>query len=204
MPRDAALLVLQPVDRTSAPRCGRPNSSLTLPSDIYAETIADRGRRSKDGIQCDSTVRLYNESKLTSRSRARTDSGYRYRPSSSRANNIGQSSPTSATQMYAHSSFPFQQHPPPPVLQHMSRSSPPQPTWAVPQSHNSYYAGTRGSIIPSRNEHAQSLQRPDINTTGAPGFDNVTLSNSMATSAQYFPNVIDTSMFHSNFSKIRC
>ncbi|KAH6633479.1 hypothetical protein C7974DRAFT_357865 [Boeremia exigua] len=116
-----------------------------------------------------------------------------YRPSSSKSNGMGQSSPRSATQMFAHSNYSFQRQPPPPMLQHMSRSSPPQSTWAVPQSHNSYYAGPRGPMAPSRDEHAPFFQRPHINTTGAPTFNNVTLSNGMATSAEYFPNVIDTS-----------
>ncbi|KAJ4989775.1 Meiotic expression up-regulated protein 26 [Stagonosporopsis vannaccii] len=116
-----------------------------------------------------------------------------YRPSSSKSTNMGQSSPTSATQMYAHSNYAIQRHQPPPLLQHMSKSSPPHSTWAVPQSHNSYYAGPRGPTAPSRDEHAQFFSRSDMNTSEAPAYNNMTLSNSMATSAEFFPNVIDTS-----------
>ncbi len=112
---------------------------------------------------------------------------------------MGQSSPTSAAQMYAYSNYPFQRQPQPPMLQHMSRSSPPQSTWAVPQSQNSYYAGSRGPMAPSRDEHAQFFQRSNTSTTVAPPFTNVALSNGMTTSAEYFPNVIDTSMLYSVF-----
>lgn len=116
-----------------------------------------------------------------------------YRLSSSKLSAMGQSSPTSAAQMYAHSNYPFQRQQQPPMLQHMSRSSPPQSTWAVPQSHNSYYAGPRGPMAPSRDEHASFFPRSDTNTTAAPPFNNVALSNGTTTSAEYFPNVIDTS-----------
>lgn len=114
-----------------------------------------------------------------------------YRPSSSKSNTMGQSSPTSATQMYAHSNYAFQRHQPLPLMQDMSRSSPPQPTWAVTQSHNSYYAGPRESMLPSRNEHGRFMQRPDINASTAPAFNNVT--DGMTASTEYFPSVIDTS-----------
>lgn len=132
---------------------------------------------------------------MTSGSRAHTDHAYRYRPSSSKSHATDQSSPTSAAQMYAYNNYSFQRQQPPPVLQHMSRSSPPQSTWAVPQTHNSYYAGSRESMVPTRDEHAQFLPRSDINTTGAPAFNSTVLSNGMATSAEYFSNVIDTSTF---------
>jgi hypothetical protein len=53
-------------------------------------------------------------------------------------------------------------------------------------------------MLPTGDGHAQYLPRSDMNTSGAPAFssaalDNGARSNTMATSAEYFPNVIDTS-----------
>ena len=115
---------------------------------------------------------------------------YRYRPSSSKSQVMGQSSPPSNAQMYAYNNYAFQRQPPPPSMQQISRSSPPQSTWAVPQPHNTYYAGPRGPMMAVRDERAQFLPRSDINSSGTTAY-----SNGMATSADYFPNVIDTSMF---------
>jgi hypothetical protein len=102
---------------------------------------------------------------------------------------MGQSSPPSNAQMYAYSTYAFQRQPPPPSMQQISRSSPPQATWAVPQPHNTYYAGPRGPMMAARDERAQFLPRSDINSSGTTAY-----SSGMATSADYFPNVIDTSM----------
>jgi hypothetical protein len=91
--------------------------------------------------------------------------------------------------MYAYSNYAFQRQPPPPSMQQISRSSPPQATWTVPQPHNTYYAGPRGPMMAARDERAQFLPRSDINSSGTTAY-----SSGMATSADYFPNVIDTSM----------
>ena len=190
MPRDAALLVLQVVDPTSARRRGIPNPALIFTPDIYVETSAYRGQVSQDGVQCASTVRLFCQTRLESGSRTHTDQMYRYRPSSSKSQIMGQSSPPSNAQMYAYNNYAFQRQPPPPSMQQISRSSPPQTTWAVPQPHNTYYAGPRGPMMAARDERAQFLPRSDINTSGTSAY-----SSGMATSAGYFPNVIDTSMF---------
>jgi hypothetical protein len=102
--------------------------------------------------------------------------------------------------MYGYNNYPYQKQPLPPTLQQMSRSSPPQTTWAVPQTHNLYYAAPSGSMMPNREDHVQFLPRPGINPSSASVFNNATFSSSMnassmSTSAEYFPNVIDTSMF---------
>ncbi|KAF9690884.1 hypothetical protein EKO04_010935 [Ascochyta lentis] len=78
----------------------------------------------------------------------------------------------------------------------MSRSSPSQPTWGVPQ--NMYYPEHGAHMAPNREEYVQFLPRSDINTSSASSFNHATYSNSMnvggmSTSAEYFPNVIDTS-----------
>ncbi|KAF1925493.1 uncharacterized protein M421DRAFT_94592 [Didymella exigua CBS 183.55] len=112
---------------------------------------------------------------------------------------MDQALPTSAAQMYAYNHYPFQRQQPPSGFQQMTRPSPPQPTWAVPQTHNSYYAGPRGPMLSTRDEHAHFLSRSDINTSEAPAFSTAALNNGMTsnptttTSGEYFPNVIDTS-----------
>ncbi|KAF3006758.1 hypothetical protein E8E13_009983 [Curvularia kusanoi] len=116
-----------------------------------------------------------------------------YRPSSSKSHVMGQSSPASSAQMYAYNNYTLQRQQPQQPLQQMSRSSPPQSTWAVPQSHNTYYGGPRGPMVAARDEHAQFLPRSDITTTGPTAYKIAAVSSGMATSAEYFPNVIDTS-----------
>ena len=120
---------------------------------------------------------------------------YRYRPSSSKSQAVGQSSPAGPAQMYAYNNYTFHRQQPPPPTQHMSRPSPPHSTWAVPQTHNPYYAEPRGPTAPAREEHAHLFTRSDINPAGSTSFNNANLSSGMASSAEYFPNVIDTSMF---------
>jgi len=127
-----------------------------------------------------------------------TDSEYRYRPSSSKSYTMGQASPTSAAQMYAYNNYPFQRQQLLNGLPQMSRPSPPQSTWAVPQTHSSYYAGPQRPMLPNRDGHAQLLSKSDINTSGAPAFSSAVLNNAVSssmisTSAEYFPGVIDTS-----------
>ena len=105
---------------------------------------------------------------------------------------MSQSSPPTNAQMYAYSNYALQRQPPPPPMQQISRSLPPQSTWAVPQPHSTYYASPRGPMMAARDERAQFLPRSDINTSGSTAY-----SSGMTTSADYFPNVIDTSMFTS-------
>ena len=100
--------------------------------------------------------------------------------------------------MYAYNNYPFQRQQPSSGLQQMSRSSPPQSTWTVPQTHNSYYAEPQRPMLPTRDGHAQFLLKSDINASGPPAFSNAAMnsvvsSSMMTTSAEYFPNVIDTS-----------
>ncbi|KAF2628022.1 hypothetical protein BU25DRAFT_391452 [Macroventuria anomochaeta] len=116
-----------------------------------------------------------------------------YRPSSSKSNALDQSSPTSAAQIYTYSNYPFRRQQPPPVLQQMSASSPPRSAWALPQSHNSYYAGPQGPMVITRNDHTQFLPRSNISTTQVSAFSSAAFGNGMATSADYFPKVIETS-----------
>ncbi|OSS51010.1 hypothetical protein B5807_04378 [Epicoccum nigrum] len=111
-----------------------------------------------------------------------------YRPSSSKSQVMSQSSPPTNAQMYAYSNYALQRQPPPPPMQQISRSLPPQSTWAVPQPHSTYYASPRGPMMAARDERAQFLPRSDINTSGSTAY-----SSGMTTSADYFPNVIDTS-----------
>ncbi|KZM24840.1 hypothetical protein ST47_g4007 [Ascochyta rabiei] len=121
-----------------------------------------------------------------------------YRPSSSKSRGLGQAPPTSSPQMYPYNDYSFQKHPPPPSLQQVSRSSPPQSTWAVPQTHNSYYAGAGGPMVRNREENVQYLPRSDIDPSAASMFNNTTFNSGMqvggmSTSAEYFPSVIDAS-----------
>lgn len=53
-------------------------------------------------------------------------------------------------------------------------------------------------MLGNREEHVQFLSRSGVNTSSAPAYSGTTYGNgvvasSMATSAEYFPNVIDTS-----------
>jgi hypothetical protein len=125
---------------------------------------------------------------------------YRYRPTSNGSYPIHhQPSPTPGSQMmYSYRALPQQgQHQAQP-MQHMSRPSPPQPTWAVPQTHNPYYQMPRGQDIRSREDNRHVLARPDVATSQSPTPNNITYSNSMhgpgtLSTTDYFPGVIDTS-----------
>ncbi|KAI4911173.1 hypothetical protein J4E85_011311 [Alternaria conjuncta] len=82
-------------------------------------------------------------------------------------------------------------------LHPMSRPSPPQPTWAVPQTQQ-YYATPRGPAVGSREDQRQFMGRPDMMTsqptvTSGVGYSTtMTAPQSLATT-DYFPGVIDTS-----------
>lgn len=134
---------------------------------------------------------------------------YRYRPSPNRSYTMGHSSPTPGTQMmYPYGNVPLQGQQQQQNVQQMSRPSPPQPTWAVPQSHNPYYSVPRGPIMGSREESGHLLARSGIATSQSPALSNATYSNSMAgaptlPTTDYFPGVIDTSKLHLNLCEHR-
>jgi hypothetical protein len=130
---------------------------------------------------------------------AHADRLYRYRPSPNRQYNIGQPSPTPGTQMmYSYGNLPPRGQQQPQTLQQMSRPSPPQPTWEVPQTHNSYYAMPRGSGVGGRDDPGHLLPRTDVTTSQPPAMSSGAYSNSVAAThslatTDYFPGVIDTS-----------
>ncbi|KAH7392143.1 hypothetical protein DE146DRAFT_766270 [Phaeosphaeria sp. MPI-PUGE-AT-0046c] len=94
-----------------------------------------------------------------------------------------------------HSQQGYQQTQP---MSQRPKPSPPQPTWAVPQTHNPYYQMPRGQTMNSREDNRHMLARPDVNTTQSPVHSHNTYSNSMQNpghlaTTDYFPGVIDTS-----------
>jgi hypothetical protein len=100
--------------------------------------------------------------------------------------------------MYSYGSLPPHGQQQPQNLQQMSRPSPPQPTWEVPQTHTSYYALPRGSGAVGREESVHVLARTEATTSQPPAMSSAGYSNSMATThslatTDYFPGVIDTS-----------
>lgn len=123
-----------------------------------------------------------------------------YHPSPpNRPFNMGQSSPTPAAQMmYSYGNLPLQGQQQPQNMQQMSRPSPPESTWMVPQTHNPYYSMPRGPIPGSREEASHLLARSDVVTSQSPALSSATFSNSMngagtLATTDYFPGVIDTS-----------
>ena len=123
---------------------------------------------------------------------------------------MGQSSPTPATQMmYSYGNLPLQaQQQQQQTVQQMSRPSPPQPTWAVPQTHNPYYSMPRSAIMGSREESGHLMARSDVATSQSPALSNAAFSNSMngtgaLSTTDYFPGVIDTSKFFPHVSCLR-
>jgi hypothetical protein len=83
-------------------------------------------------------------------------------------------------------------------MQQMTRPSPPQPTWAVPQTHNPYYQMPRSQVMSSREDNRHTLARPDVASSQSPTPNNIAYSNSMhgqgtLSTTDYFPGVIDTS-----------
>lgn len=129
------------------------------------------------------------------------DHWYRYRPSSNRGYPMHQSAPTSGTQMmFPYSPVLHQGQQLPQALQQMSRPSPPQPTWTVPQTHNTYYQMSRGPAMGSREDSGYHLARTDISSSQSPALSGTTFSNSMngpapLATTDYFPGVIDTSKY---------
>ncbi|KAH9861284.1 hypothetical protein IAQ61_011021 [Plenodomus lingam] len=121
-----------------------------------------------------------------------------YRPSHNRPYTMGQSSPTPGDQMiYTYGAQSLHGQQPPQGLQQISRPSPPQATWAVPQTHNHYYAMPRGPHMRNRDE-TDHIARSNINTSQSPAISTSAYSNSMRgtelpATTDYFPGVIDTS-----------
>jgi hypothetical protein len=101
--------------------------------------------------------------------------------------------------MYSYNGLPQQgQQQQAQPMQHMSRPSPPQPTWAVPQTHNPYYQMPRSQAMSSRDDARHMLGRSDVVTAQSPVSSNTPFTNSMHGSnhlatTDYFPGVIDTS-----------
>jgi hypothetical protein len=130
---------------------------------------------------------------------AGTDRLYRYRPSPNRQYTMGRPSPTPGSQMmYSYGNLPPQGQQHPQSLQHMSRPSPPQPTWEVSQTHPSYYDMPRGSGVGGREDSGHLLARTDATTSQPLALSSAAYSNSMAAThslatTDYFPGVIDTS-----------
>ncbi|KAL5113633.1 hypothetical protein ACEQ8H_008498 [Pleosporales sp. CAS-2024a] len=80
----------------------------------------------------------------------------------------------------------------------ISKPSPPQPTWAVPQTHNQYYQMPRALTTANREDSRHMLAKPAITTTQSPvpshaPFTNSTHGPSHLPTTDYFPGVIDTS-----------
>ena len=104
--------------------------------------------------------------------------------------------------MYPYGSLPQQgQHQAQPMPQ-MSRPSPPQPTWEVPQTHTLYYDVPQGPGVYGRGDSGHLLARPDATTSQPSAMSSAAYSNTMATThslatTDYFPGVIDTSKLFS-------
>jgi hypothetical protein len=126
---------------------------------------------------------------------------YRYRPSPNRPYPMGQSSPVPTPQMmYSYGNVPLSGQSQPQTQQQMTRPSPPQPTWAVPQPHNSYYSMQRGPVSGSREESRHQMSTTNMTNSQSPALSSATFSHSMNSSGSlattdYFPGVIDTSKF---------
>jgi hypothetical protein len=100
--------------------------------------------------------------------------------------------------MYPYSNLPPQGQQQAQPMQQISRPSPPQPTWAVPHTHNPYYQMPRGQAMGHREDNRHLLARSDVTTTQSPVSNNIPYTNSMHGSSHlattdYFPGVIDTS-----------
>jgi hypothetical protein len=128
---------------------------------------------------------------------------YRYRPSSNGAYPLHQSSPTPGSQiMYPYGTHSQQGPQPAQPMQQLSRPSPPQTTWAVPQTQNQYYQMPRGQAMSNREDTRHLVTRTDIAPSHSTASGNTTFSSSMHGSGHlattdYFPGVIDTSRSHS-------
>ncbi|KAH8708546.1 hypothetical protein GQ44DRAFT_459914 [Phaeosphaeriaceae sp. PMI808] len=122
-----------------------------------------------------------------------------YRPSSNGAYPINQSSPIPGPQMmYPYGSMPLQGQQQTQSTQQISRPSPPQPTWAVPPTHQPYYQIPSGQPMGNREDPRHLSARPDATASQSPAMSSATFSNSIhgpgtLATTDYFPGVIDTS-----------
>ncbi|KAF1958439.1 hypothetical protein CC80DRAFT_409106 [Byssothecium circinans] len=119
-----------------------------------------------------------------------------YRPSSNRSFTTNHSSGEAPQMMYAYGSMPLSQSQ---TMQHVSRSSPPQPTWAAPQPHNPYYQMQRGPVAVSRDDTQHLIAKTHITSSHSPAMSTATFRDGMSahegmgTGPDYFPGIIDTS-----------
>jgi hypothetical protein len=95
-----------------------------------------------------------------------------------------------------------QQHQQPHQMQHISRPSPPHPTWAIPQSHShsQYYPmPPKAPVSTTREEQQQQQQRyvsrTDVTAAHSPALSTATYRPDNLGTTDYFPGVIDTSRF---------
>jgi hypothetical protein len=125
---------------------------------------------------------------------------------------MNQPSPTPGSHMmYPYGSLPHGHQQQAQTMQQLSGPSPPQSTWAVPQTHAQYYQMPRGHAMGSREESGHLVARSDVATSQSPAISTTSYSNSnsihgsgtMATT-DYFPGVIDTSKSNGNHLQVAC
>lgn len=82
-------------------------------------------------------------------------------------------------------------------LHQVSRPSPPNSTWAVPPMHNTYYQVQRGAVATSREESERLAAKSDVSASNSPALSTATFRNAHdgLGTTDYFPGVIDTSMY---------
>ncbi|CAI6333571.1 unnamed protein product [Periconia digitata] len=95
----------------------------------------------------------------------------------------------------------------PQTMQQVSRPSPPKPMWAVPQPHNPYYQMQRAMGI--NRDDSQRTIRSDVSSPSAPAMSEASYRHGMTGpptlgNTDYFPGVIDTSMFNRSESAASC
>ncbi|RAR03306.1 hypothetical protein DDE83_008275 [Stemphylium lycopersici] len=100
--------------------------------------------------------------------------------------------------MYQYGGYPPRGQQQPQNLLQIPRPSPPQPSWAVPQTHPSYYAAPRGPPVGNREDSSHLIARSNMNAAQTSVTSSDVYSNSMAvppslTTTDFFPGVIDTS-----------
>lgn len=120
---------------------------------------------------------------------------------------MGNHSPVAKTKMlYSYEHSPFQRHRQSLGLPPMSRLSPTQHTWAVPQTHREYYAMSRHPPTTST-EEAEQRETTSIDASyAAPAMNNSAVRTSVdgadPLAADYFPAVVDSSTPLSNSNSV--
>lgn len=136
--------------------------------------------------------------------------GIRYRPSPNRTYTVNQPTGHPGQMMYpTYGGLPLQHHqqsqhqqqhqPQAHAMQQVSRPSPPQPTWAVPQTQHPYYQMQKPPMTATRDDSQQLMARPD---THSPAMSTATFRHELGAPqtlgpTDYFPGVIDTSTSYS-------